>query len=477
MDTHIHPDPGSNDSGPLHVSLPEDVLDRERGHSDGDAGDAPQSPSVSPEERLLAAEARPRRRRGVLLGTAACVLVLGAGAAYFFSSYNTVYPVPRMASTLRHLAGEAGIGQPVLAPSAHLAHVNAPPLPAPAMRAPYTPVPKKSEVEEILALRGGAPRVPPVSALSPAAPALPAPQVDSAVPAYLPGEPGGPAISSNPATIATQQPAITAAAPEIVPPAAASKPDLTRSIVAGMRDHDAAPQAAASGVQAASPEAAQPVTPPAPGQHRLALATPVPPQAQPQPDTTVANPPATDAVTAATSLQAAPMSTPEQVQVLELVTRLGTLMADQRKEVDQLRADLARSRVDDTARIDDFQRRLTLAEAQRALAKVTGTPAEPAPSTTVLPAAEQAPSVVRPTLVVARAAVPADASQAPAQRYRVQAASPGLAMLAAIDRAGDESAQLQVALGDTVPGYGRVKAVVQQGTTWIVKTERGSIGQ
>ena len=100
----------------------------------------------------------------------------------------------------------------------------------------------------------------------------------------------------------------------------------------------------------------------------------------------VANPPATDAATAATSLQAAPMSTPEQVQVLELVTRLGTLMADQRKEVDQLRADLARSRVDDTARIDDFQRRLTLAEAQRALAKVTGTPAEQAPSTTVLPA-------------------------------------------------------------------------------------------
>ena len=72
--------------------------------------------------------------------------------------------------------------------------------------------------------------------------------------------------------------------------------------------------------------------------------------------------------------------------------------------------------------------------------------------------------------------MPADPVQ-PVQRYRVQAASPGLAMLAAIDRAGDESAQLQVALGDTVPGYGRVKAVVQQGTTWVVKTERGTIGQ
>jgi hypothetical protein len=477
MDTHIHPDPGSNDSGPLHVSLPEDVLDRERGHSDGDASDAPQSPSVSSNERLLAAEARPRRRRGLLLGTAACVLVLGAGAAYLFSSYNTVYPVPRMASTLRHLASRAGTGQPVLAPSAHLARVNAPPLPAPAMRAPYTPVPKKSEVEEILALRGGAPSTPSVSTLSPAAPALPAPHADSAVPTYLPGEPGGPTISSNPAMIAPQQPAVIAPTPEIVPPAPASKPDLTRSIVAGMRDHDAPPQVAGMGAPAASPEAAQPVSPAAPGQHRVALTPPEPSQALPQPGTTAANSPATNAATAATSLQAAPMSTPEQVQVLELVTRLGTLMADQRKEVDQLRADLARSRVDDTARIDDFQRRLTFAEAQRALAKVTGTPAEPAPPTTVLPAADQASSVVRPTLVVARSAVPADPSQAPAQRYRVQAASPGLAMLAAIDRAGDESAQLQVALGDTVPGYGRVKAVVQQGTTWIVKTERGSIGQ
>jgi hypothetical protein len=173
------------------------------------------------------------------------------------------------------------------------------------------------------------------------------------------------------------------------------------------------------------------------------------------------------------------MSTPEQVEVLEVVTRLGTLVADQREEVAQLRADLARSRTEDTARIDDFQRRLALAEARHAVGKANPTP-EPAPAPAPAPAtlstAEPAASVVRPTLVVARALVPADPAQ-PVQRYRVQAASPGLAMLAAIDRAGDESAQLQVALGDTVPGYGRVKAVEQQGTIWVVKTERGTIGE
>ena len=418
-----------------------------------------------------AEEPRPPRRRGLLLGTAACVLVLGVGAAYFFSTYNTAYPVPRMASTLRQLANEAGIGQPaVLAPSAHLARVNAPPLPPPGKREAYTPVPRKSEVDEILALRAGAPAG--TSADTPTPPAHSAAQADSPGPAFFPGEPGGPTISSNPATIAAQQPSAVAPKPEAATPSPAAKPDLTQSIVAGMRDRDGALGNGAPATQVASPAAPVSLRVPEP-QKPLPVRTQA--QTQSQPDTAAVSPQA-DAATSAATLQAAPMSTPEQVQVLELVTRLGALVADQRKEVDQLRADLARSRVDETARIDDFQRRLTFAEAERSVAKASGVAAEPAPTAPTIPVSEPATTVVRPTLVVARAALPADPNQ-PVQRYRVQAASPGLAMLAAIDRAGDESAQLQVALGDTVPGYGRVKAVVQQGTTWVVKTERGTIGQ
>ena len=472
MDTHIHPDPGNTESGPLHVSLPEDVFDLERGKSDAVSAGAPQAPSASPEERLSPREEpRPHRRRGLLLGTAACLLVLGVGAAYFFSPYNTAYPVPMMASTLRQLANEAGIGQPaVLAPSAHLARVNAPPLPPPGKRETYTPLQRKSEVEEILALRAGAPAG--TSADTPAPLAHSAAQAESPGPAFLPGEPGGPSISSNPATIAAQQPTAVAPKPEAATPSPAAKPDLTQSIVAGMRDRDGALGNGAPATQVASPAApvSLRVTEP---QKPLPVRTQA--QTQSQPDTAAVSPQA-DAATSAATLQAAPMSSPEQVQVLELVTRLGALVADQRKEVDQLRADLARSRVDETARIDDFQRRLTFAEAQRSVAKASGGSADPAPATPTNPVSEPATSLVRPTLVVARAALPADPSQS-VQRYRVQAASPGLAMLAAIDRAGDESAQLQVALGDTVPGYGRVKAVVQQGTTWVVKTERGTIGQ
>ncbi|PPQ34133.1 hypothetical protein [Rhodopila globiformis] len=472
MDTHIHPDPGNTASVPLHVSLPEDVFDLERGKSDAETAGAPQAPSASPEERLSPREEpRPPRRRGLLLGTAACLLVLGIGAACVFSPYNTAYPVPMMASTLRQLANEAGIGQPaVLAPSAHLARVNAPPLPPPGKRETYTPAPRKSEVDEILALRAGAPAG--ASADTPTPPAHSAAPADNPVPAFLPGEPGGPPISSNPATIAAQQPSTVAPKPEAATPSPAAKPDLTQSIVAGMRNRDGAPGNGAPAAQVASSAAPVSLRVPEP-QKPLPVRTHA--QTQSQPDTAAASPQA-DAATLAATLQAAPMSTPEQVQVLELVTRLGALVDDQRKEVDQLRADLARSRVDETARIDDFQRRLAFAEAQRSVAKASGVAADPAPATPIIPVSEPATSVVRPTLVVARAALPADPSQ-PVQRYRVQAASPGLAMLAAIDRAGDESAQLQVALGDTVPGYGRVKAVVQQGTTWVVKTERGTIGQ
>jgi hypothetical protein len=48
-------------------------------------------------------------------------------------------------------------------------------------------------------------------------------------------------------------------------------------------------------------------------------------------------------------------------------------------------------------------------------------------------------------------------------------------MLAEIDRSGDEGAQLQVAVGQSVPGYGRVKSIAQRGTAWVIQTEQGAI--
>ena len=64
---------------------------------------------------------------------------------------------------------------------------------------------------------------------------------------------------------------------------------------------------------------------------------------------------------------------------------------------------------------------------------------------------------------------------AEAKRYRVQAASPGLAMLAEVERGGGDGAQIQITVGDTLPGWGKVKAVAQRGTSWVVSTEHGVI--
>ncbi len=77
-------------------------------------------------------------------------------------------------------------------------------------------------------------------------------------------------------------------------------------------------------------------------------------------------------------------------------------------------------------------------------------------------------------LTTAVAALPGGGAEA-VKRYRVQAASPGLALLAEIDRGGGEGAQLQVVVGDSIPGYGRVKSIAQRGTSWVVSTEHGAI--
>jgi TolA-binding protein len=60
------------------------------------------------------------------------------------------------------------------------------------------------------------------------------------------------------------------------------------------------------------------------------------------------------------------------------------------------------------------------------------------------------------------------------RRYRIQAASPGLAMLSAID-GGPDDRPLEVAIGTDLPGYGKVRSIEQHGQAWVVKADRGSI--
>lgn len=179
------------------------------------------------------------------------------------------------------------------------------------------------------------------------------------------------------------------------------------------------------------------------------------------------------------------MTDQQQIQVLNLVTEVGVLVRNQRTEMAQLRADLQsqRERVDGT--VSDFGRRLALAEARGAVSAAMGA-GEPTTlqagtgspgGLQALPGARPVPLTVAARTTIPAGAVPGAAASAAGgpHRYRVQAASPSLAMLSEIDPAGDDRTQLQVGIGGEVPGYGRVTGILQHGTSWQVRTDRGTI--
>jgi hypothetical protein len=198
-----------------------------------------------------------------------------------------------------------------------------------------------------------------------------------------------------------------------------------------------------------------------------------------------------DPVETAGELRPAPLTPADQVQVLELVTQMAAMVRDLRAQHAQLRADLGKTAADNAARLADFERRLALAEARHALAaaELAGSPLASAP-----PALSPAPAgyavaaagsgarragsgtgASAPVVVTPVAAALPGSDKSPAKRYRVQAASPGLALLAEIDRGGGDGAQLEVLVGDTIPGYGKITSIGQRGTAWVVATEHGNI--
>ncbi|MHB0729940.1 hypothetical protein ACX4MZ_21570 [Roseomonas mucosa] len=293
----------------------------------------------------------------------------------------------------------------------------------------------------------------------------------------------------------TPQPVANAPRPQ---PEPQPKPEALQEIV-GLRSGDGprpAPaqrqfdeQHSAPATPSASPAAATPAQASlaAPPPAQAATPTPVAAPAV-QPAATAAAP--RDPVQRVVALQASPMSTPQQVEVLNLVTELGVLVRNQRAENAQLRADVQQMRERLDTQLGDYDRRLALAEARGAINAAMGAGASPAAA----PAPAPAPSPVTPVSVTVTAPAPHAgtpaargarpvASTAPTpspqdaapKRYRVQAASPGLAMLAEVDRTGDVGNLLQVSVGDDVPGYGRVKSIAQQGTAWVLTAERGTI--
>ena len=380
--------------------------------------------AVAPEP---AAKAANKRRSSLMTSAAVGVTLMAAAGVFLISPYNHIIPL-NLAALQGNRTAPPGATQSIaipapIAPSAKLARAPSPQ----ATPAPNRPIassrPRADEMREIVNLRPGS------STREAPASDKPAEDRQAAAPT---------SVASVEAT-AAQSPIITQA-PAI------------------------------------------PVVSPAP----VLQPVPTPTPARP----TITAPAPTDPVVVAATLQASPMSTPQQVDVLNVVTELGTLLRNQRAENAQLREDVQQMRERLDTQLNDYARRLSLAEARGAInaAMGAGTPAA-APSTNpgaVMPAsitvlapvpvsaggASRGPRATTPALAASLA--PVAAQDAP-RRYRVQAASPGLAMLAEVDRTGDAGNLLQVSIGDDVPGYGKVKSIAQQGAAWVLTAERGTI--
>lgn len=373
------------------------------------------------------AEPANKRRSSLMTSAAVGVTLIAGGGVFLISPYNHIVPLnsaafqgtrPAQPGANQHIT----IPAPV-APAANLARAAAPqPTPTP-NRPAVSSQPRADEMREIVNLRPG---------------------------------------SSTQEAPATDKPAKER--PAMAPTAA---PVPVASIEA--------------------PPAQAPVTTPFPPTPVVASAPAGQPASSPtptRPTVTAAAP--TDPVVVAVTLQAAPMSTPQQVDVLNVVTELGTLLRNQRAENAQLREDVQQMRERLDTQLNDYARRLSLAEAHGAInaAMGAGTPSGSSPATvtpasiTVMAPIPPATPVFRRSRTVApvpiASAAPAAAQDAP-RRYRVQAASPGLAMLAEVDRTGDAGNLLQISIGDDVPGYGKVKSIAQQGAAWVLTAERGTI--
>ena len=385
---------------------------------------APAPDAVAPEPAVKTAN---KRRSSLMTSAAVGVTLMAAAGVFLISPYNHIIPL-NLAALQGNLTAPPGATQSItipapIAPSAKLARAPSPQPPPAPNRPIASSRPRADEMREIVNLRPG---------------------------------------SSTRETPASDKSADDRQATAPAPPPAA---------VAGVE----APAAQPIITQAP----AIPVVSPAP----VLQSVPTPNPTRP----TVTAPAPTDPVVVAATLQASPMSTPQQVDVLNVVTELGTLLRNQRAENAQLREDVQQMRERLDTQLNDYARRLSLAEARGAINAAMGAGTSSAntssglmpASITVMAPISSPVSALRGTRaavppVLAASPAPVAAQDAP-RRYRVQAASPGLAMLAEVDRTGDAGNLLQVSIGDDVPGYGKVKSIAQQGAAWVLTAERGMI--
>ncbi len=467
-------------------STPESTFDKwrtaaaELGLSGGGAG-GPPDPSAHGQAAASGVAPAPRRMlHDALLGTTAVVLLGVLGGIGYLVWSGTVPGATAPGGTVSKGSGIAAWVRPV-ADFAAKAVTRAVPDPAP-------PAPPGKDV----AADAPAPRpalqpmAPPPLPLVPDRLALIAPTADKsalAVPPPLASSPPTVAAAPAPAiplAVAADGPAPEPAAMVAVPPAKPAEADATPPAAAvADRVVPTVEQAMAQAVPPAKPSPPDPA-PPVPSIAAVTIRlSPAPrwtaavapelaslPEAAAPPTGPAALPAAAADPMLPGELAAVPaemakvvppgVDAQQVVSTMELVQQMSLLVHDMHGESLRYRTEVTALTGAVQAKASSLEGRLKLAEARSAAAGSGGSDlAGDGDGDGDGLRAAGLPSVLR--------------------GYRVQAGSPGAAVLTDMGAGPERAARLLVMVGDQLPGAGRVTAIVQRGRAWIVRTERGVI--
>lgn len=212
------------------------------------------------------------------------------------------------------------------------------------------------------------------------------------------------------------------------------------------------PAAPVTGEGAIAPNAAAPVDSNDPWAQAAAGAPPKPPEK-------ISEPPQMPAPVAET-----PTAPPASADAQKL-TELQQKLTDLQQKLDQ--SETARQEQEST--IADLQNRLAEAQAKAAKPVAEAAPAKPAAA----PAKpKKAAKAEKPKSQDTAATEPAEV-QKPASPWELRSASEGVAWVA---KNGDNQLY-RVAVGDELPGIGRITSVTEQGGGWVVTGTNGQIRQ
>ncbi len=423
---------------------PESTFDKWRAAAEldppgGGAGDPP-DPAARGDASASGVAAPPRRTlHDALLGTTAVLLLGVLGGIGYLVWSGAVPGAPAPGGTASKGSGVSALVQP-LADFAAKAVTRAVPDPAP------SPAPGKDAAADVAAPRPASqPMAPPPLPVVPDRLALATPSTDK------PALSGPPSPASSPPTVAAEAvPAPERAAAGLAPSAKPSEPDAADRVAVTVE------QATAQAVPPAQPSAPD-AAPPVPSIAAMTIRLP------PAPEWTAAAAPELASLPEAAAPPTAPAALPAEmakvvppgvdaqqvVSTMELVQQMSLLMHDMHGESLRYRTEVTALTGAVQAKALSLEERLKLAEARSA----AGAGADAGDGGGLRAAAM--PQVLR--------------------GYRVQAGSPGAAVLSDVGAGPERAARFLVMVGDQLPGAGRVTAIVQRGRAWIVRTERGVI--